>query len=123
MKNVTITLPEAIATQARVAAAGQGKSLSKFVAELIEREVGRDATTQLDAVEEFLSGPGYPGLSSNWRGREELYAEREDQLLRRYQSSRVRRRSRGADEASAYGGLAEAADPKPRAGPKSAKSK
>jgi hypothetical protein len=34
-------------------------------------------------LREFFVGPGYPGVSKNWRGREALYAERENQLLRR----------------------------------------
>jgi ribbon-helix-helix CopG family protein len=92
MKNVTITLDDTIATRARVEAARRGKSLSKFVRELIEREIGRDDTSGLQAIEEFLKGPGYPGISRNWRGREELYAERENELLRRYQRADLRSR-------------------------------
>jgi hypothetical protein len=76
MKNVTITLEDAIATRARVEAASRGKSLSKFVRELIEREVGPGPKSDLDVLAEFLKGPGYPGISANWRGREDLYAER-----------------------------------------------
>src|SRR5260370_42490174 len=91
MKNVTITLDDAVATRARVEAASRGKSLSKFVGELIEREVGRDPKSDLDAIREFTRGPGYPGISRNWRGREELYAECEDELLRQYERTRLRR--------------------------------
>jgi hypothetical protein len=40
----------------------------------------QEAATEL---REFFNGPGYPGISKNWRGREALYAEREDELLRR----------------------------------------
>lgn len=83
MKNVTVTLDEALARRARVEAASRGKSLSKFIAELVERELGQDTSTQLAELETFFNGPGYPGISKNWRGREALYAEREDQLLRR----------------------------------------
>src|SRR5262249_12626102 len=93
MKNVTITLDDALAVRARVEAAGRGKSLSKFVAGLIEREIGRDHEVDLKTIKQFLFGPGYPGISKNWRGREALYAEREDQLLRRYKSSGLRDRS------------------------------
>src|SRR5882672_10982826 len=89
MKNVTITLDDAIATCARVEAASRGQSLSKFVRELIEREIGREAKSDLDVIREFTRGPGYPGISRNWRGREELYAEREDELLRRYELTRL----------------------------------
>ncbi len=84
MKSVTITLDDVIATRACVEAASRGKSLSKFVRELIEREIGRDAKSDLDAIREFTGGPGYPGISRNWRGQEALYAEREDELLHRY---------------------------------------
>jgi hypothetical protein len=82
-KKVTITLDDSLAARARVEAAGRGKSLSKFVGELIERELGRDDEVDLKTIKQFLFGPGYPGISKNWRGREVLYAEREDQLLRR----------------------------------------
>ncbi len=89
MKTVTITLDNAIATRARVEAASRGQSLSKFVRELIEREIGRDTKSDLDVIRAFTRGPRYPGISRNWRGREELYAEREDELLRRYELARL----------------------------------
>ena len=94
MKNVTITLDENVAAQARIEAATQGKSLSKFVSDLLVREVGRGKRSQLDALEEFLSGPLLPLSDEKGRlpTREELYAEREDELLRRYEHSRLRDR-------------------------------
>jgi hypothetical protein len=82
MKNVTITLDDVLAVRAPVEAAGRGKSLSKFVGELIEREIGRDDGIDLKTIEEFLHGPGYPGISRNWCGREALYAE-DDRRFRR----------------------------------------
>jgi hypothetical protein len=85
MKNVTITLDDALAVRARIEAAGRGKSLSKFVGELIAREIGRDGKVDLKTIERFLFGPGYPDISKNWRGREALYAERESKLLRGHQ--------------------------------------
>jgi hypothetical protein len=91
MKNVTITLDDSIASRARIEAATRGQSLSKFVRGLIEREIGRDARSDLDVIREFTRGLGYPGISRNWRGREELYAEREDELLRRYELARFTR--------------------------------
>ena len=81
MKNVTITLDDGLAIRARREAAAQGKSLSEFVGELIEREIGRKDSVDLKTIDEFLYGPGYPGVSKNWRGREALYAEREDELI------------------------------------------
>jgi hypothetical protein len=89
MKNVMVTLDDAIMTRARVEPGSRGQSLSKFVRELIEREIGRDAESDLNAIRKFIRGPGYSGISRNWRGREELYAEREDELLRRYQLARL----------------------------------
>jgi hypothetical protein len=56
MKNVTVTMDETLLRRARVAAASEGKSLSRFIAETIERRVGR-GLSQKDAVELFLSGP------------------------------------------------------------------
>src|SRR5947199_1850264 len=104
MKNVTITLDEAIASRARIAAATEGKSLSRFVSELVERAVAGQPKAQLEILEKFFSGPGYPGVSKSWRGREELYAEREDELLRRYERNRLRGGSGRPREASAGGG-------------------
>jgi hypothetical protein len=122
MKNVTITLPAEVVTEARVAAARRGQSLSKFVSELVEREVGAGAATQLKTLEEFFSGPGIPGISKNWRGREELYAERENKLLRRHKHSDLRSGPVRTGKAAHGGGFAEADDRKPHAGAKRPKS-
>ena len=89
MKNVTITLDEKLAAQVRVKAAVQGKSVSKFVSDLLEREIGRVGKTQLETIEEFLSGPLWPLSDEHGRlpNREEIYGERADELLRRYERS------------------------------------
>jgi hypothetical protein len=108
MKNVTITLDDAVATRARVAAASRGKSLSKFVRELIEREIGRNAMSNLETIERFITGPGYPGISRNWRGREELYAERENELLHRHQRFGLLDRPDRAGQKGARGQPAQA---------------
>lgn len=94
MKNVTITLPDDLATAARVEAAKQDKSLSRFVADMLEREVGRREVSQREAIEKFLSGPLLPMSDEHGRlpTREEIYREREDELLRRYERSRLRDR-------------------------------
>lgn len=65
MKNVTVSMDEAILAEARVKAARAGKSLSKYMAGLVEADVGnvqppRTAATreeQIAALERFLSGP------------------------------------------------------------------
>ena len=59
MKNVTITLDEALVARARVEAAKQGKSLSRFVSDLVQQRIGRPMT-QREAVEAFLAGPSLP---------------------------------------------------------------
>jgi hypothetical protein len=56
MKNVTVTMDEALLRRARIAAAQEGKSLSKFIAETVERQIGREIT-QKEAIERFLAGP------------------------------------------------------------------
>src|SRR3954465_10930674 len=83
MKNVTITLGEDLVSRARVEAAKEGKSLSRFVSELVERRVGRKKT-QLEALEAFLAGPMLPlsGNKGRLPTREELY---DDALLRRHE--------------------------------------
>src|SRR6185295_55487 len=90
MKNVTITLPDDLARRARVEAAKQDKSLSRFVADLLAQHCTDKEPDKLAVLREFFDGPGYPGISKVWRGREALYAEREDELLRRYESHRLR---------------------------------
>jgi len=96
MKKVTISLDDVIASRARAEAGRRGKSLSRFVRELIDREIGReierDKKTGLEAIEEFLNGPGFPDISKNWRGREDIYEERMDELVRRYERSNPRNR-------------------------------
>jgi hypothetical protein len=122
MKNVTITLPEDLARRARVEAAKQDKSLSRFVADLLaERCKGK--TDKLAVLESFLNGPGFPGASKAWPGREALYAEREDELLRRYESSRLRDGPDGAGKTNKRFGFAEADRQRPYAGAQPAKSK
>jgi hypothetical protein len=122
MKNVTITLDDAVAARARVEAASRGESLSKFVRDLIEREIGRKANADRAVLDEFFEGPGYPGISKNWRGREGLYAERENDLLRRYERAGVHGGSRRTGAKIAGDRIGAARDRKKRARPKSAKS-
>jgi hypothetical protein len=56
MKNVTVTMDEAVLKRARVAAAQEGKSLSRFIAETVERRIG-ERITKKEALQQFLSGP------------------------------------------------------------------
>ena len=126
MKNVTITLPDDLATRARVAAARQNKSLSRYIADLLMERCARDEPSREEALaklEEFLSGPGYPGISKAWKGREALYAEREDELLRRYDAARLRDRPVKSGKAAGRRGFAEGGRKGRYTGPKRAKPK
>jgi hypothetical protein len=126
MKNVTITLPDDLARKARVEAAKADKSLSRFVADLLaERckveQIEKD--DKLGALREFFYGPGYPGISKNWRGREALYAEREDELLRRYESHHLRDGPGGNEKAPPHHGFSGGDHQEPYVGVEPAKSK
>ena len=90
MTDVTITQDEKIAAQVQEKAAVDGKSVSKFIADVLEREAGRwamtkldDGKTDLEVLEEILSGPRWP-VSDNGRlpTREECF----DGLQRRWTS-------------------------------------
>jgi len=73
MRNVTITLPEEVARWARVWAARQDMSLSRFVGELLRRRMDKERGYER-SLRQFLSRPasrlskdrGYPN-------REELH--------------------------------------------------
>ncbi len=64
MKNVTVTMDEALLQRARIAAARDGKSLSRFVAEAVEQRVGRPMS-QSESLARFLAGPSWPVLDEN----------------------------------------------------------
>jgi hypothetical protein len=126
MKNVTITLPDELARRARVEAAKAGKSLSRYIADLLaqwckgDQDKGDD---KLGALREFFYGPGYPGISKSWRGREALYAEREDELLRRYESHRLRDGPGGDKKARVRSGFSGGDHQSPYVGAQPAKPK
>jgi predicted transcriptional regulator len=92
MKNVTITLDDAIAKRAQDEASRRGQSLSKFVGELIEREIEREKKSGLEAIEEFLSGPLLSEGSGPFTTRQDIYDERIDELVRRYERANLRDR-------------------------------
>lgn len=65
MTNVTVTLDDAVLAKARDDAAKQGKSLSHFLSEVLDRTIGR-STCDSNLVDAFLSGPSLP-LTRNGR--------------------------------------------------------
>jgi hypothetical protein len=110
MKNVTITLDDELATRARVEAARQDKSLSRYIADVLAERCPADRPTREEALavlKHFWEGPGFPGISKVWKGRDALYAEREDKLLRRHQSADLQPRSSGNRKAAQGSGFAE----------------
>ncbi len=64
MKNVTISMDEEVLRDVRVEAAKAGKSVSRFVAELVEAGIRKPSqptpesrNEQMEALERILSGP------------------------------------------------------------------
>jgi plasmid stability protein len=57
MTNVTITLDDETIQRTRVAAAQAGKSVSKFVGELLRKELGSSPLSRKEAMRRFLDGP------------------------------------------------------------------
>ena len=64
MKNVTISMKDDVLSELRVEAAKSGKSVSRFVADLVESSMRQSAlpapmsrNAQLEALERILSGP------------------------------------------------------------------
>ena len=102
MKNVTITLGEDVAAWARVEAAKAGKSLSRYVGDLLAERRGR-MSSQREALERFLRAPNFPGVTADLPTREELYAER---LFHRHERTPVREGSEVAGKAKKSGGMA-----------------
>jgi hypothetical protein len=74
VKNVTITLSDDVAKWARVRAAEQDKSLSRFLSELLAAEMGR-ATTYEEAMRGYLSRKPYVmrKKGGKYPRRDELY--------------------------------------------------
>lgn len=74
MKNVTVTMEDALLRKARIAAAHQGQSLSKFIAQAVERRLGGGMTRQ-EAMGRFLAGPlmDLTDEAGNAPGRDEIY--------------------------------------------------
>ena len=73
VKNVTITLDEETAAWARVHAAEQDMSLSRFVGELLRRQM-RDSREYQEAMRNYLSRGAFKIL----RGPAERYPTREE---------------------------------------------
>ena len=75
MKNVTVTLEEDLARWARVKAAGEMKSLSRFIAILLEqkRRAEQPETGEKTPVQRFLEAIPEQNLGGRRFDRESLY--------------------------------------------------
>lgn len=73
MRNVTITLDDDLFAWARVEAAKNGQSLSRYVAKALEERRAPDHAAQVAILNEFFEGPGWPGVAENLSSRDELY--------------------------------------------------
>jgi hypothetical protein len=91
MKNVTISMDEDLAAWARVEAAKEGKSLSRYVADVLSGLRSRPGHDEsLNRLREFLEGPGYPGISRALPSKDEIYGDREEEILSRHKRPRLR---------------------------------
>jgi hypothetical protein len=106
MKNVTITMDEALVRKARIVAASEGKSLSRFIAEVVQQQVGRPLS-QAESLDRFLAGPDWSSDGAHLPGREEIYEER----LHRHERADLRPGSGLSDEGGAGTYVADPLDP------------
>ena len=74
MKNVTITLDAATAAWTRQTSAASGISVSRFVGELLQRQM-RDSAAYQEAMRRFLSKPpvALKSLGDRYMTREEVH--------------------------------------------------
>ncbi|WP_336486020.1 hypothetical protein [Methylobacterium nigriterrae] len=93
MKNVTVTMDEDLLVWARVEAAKQGQSLSRFVAQTLAERRSPDIAARLAALDTFLDGPGWPGIAENLPKRDDLY---DRPALLRHEPDRLRDGSAGS---------------------------
>jgi hypothetical protein len=101
MTSLTITLDETTARWARVEAAKAGMSLSRWMGEQLAVERARPAAIsvsheQRQALQRFLDGPGYAGISADLPTRESLY---DRPALRRHESPDLQPRPRKPGQA------------------------
>ncbi|WP_051356709.1 ribbon-helix-helix protein, CopG family [Azorhizobium doebereinerae] len=97
MKNVTITLSDDLASRVRLAAAREGKSLSKFIAEHLSRALGGH-TDPLIPFDRWLAGPGWDAGAGDPPTREDIH---DRPVLRGYERADLPARPQRGAEARA----------------------
>lgn len=105
MANVTVTLDDAVLAEARNAADGDGKSLSRFLAELVEADLARRRGERVVAMGAFLDVARAVKLdgAAYTFNRDEIY----DEAVSRLERGDLRARSARAGKAGALHGVAE----------------
>jgi hypothetical protein len=107
MANVTVTLDDALLDRAREEAGRAGKSLSRYLADLILAEDERLRAGRVAAMDRFLTLAKSVKLEGEaWKfDREEIY----DDAFRRFERRRVQSRFPQSKQAGAMSGVAESA--------------
>ncbi|HEX4494459.1 MAG TPA: CopG family transcriptional regulator [Thermoanaerobaculia bacterium] len=73
MKNITVALEEDVALWVRVRAAEQNQSVSRYLAEMLRKQMGEEKTYE-EAMASFLaSKPSHINDSDTYPARETLY--------------------------------------------------
>lgn len=72
MKNVTISISESLEAYARILAAEQSKSLSRYIADLLD-EIRQNREKRSHAFEAFFNEEPYLDTQGKSLNREELY--------------------------------------------------
>lgn len=86
MTDVTIAPTDATFVRVREEAERRGVSVSDLLGELVAQRFSNPCWGIGDPaaiLQEFFDGPGFPGISRNLPTREELCAERDEDLARR----------------------------------------
>ncbi|WP_430910099.1 hypothetical protein [Methylobacterium sp. sgz302541] len=96
MKNLTITLDDDLFAWTRVEAAKRGQSMSRFVSAALADRKTPGVAEQLATLEEFLTGPGWPGVADDLPKRDEIH---DRPALLRHEPADLRDRSEGSGEA------------------------
>jgi hypothetical protein len=86
MKNITLSMDDDLASWVRVEAAKAGKSVSRYLADMLAEKRG-PKVTQKESARRFLGGAGFPGVTKDLPSRAELYDEI---LLYRHQRAPLR---------------------------------
>jgi hypothetical protein len=99
MKNVTITMDEAVLRWARIKAAEQDTSVSRLVGDMLRLEMNRDDDVERAVADYFADDPGHPiSDGTPYPKREELY---DRPVLRRHERADLRQGQSGFAEEAA----------------------